>query len=128
MFGGRKIRGGGIEEYMPSTGNYFDGASSWFGDMTNRAKSAAGISAPMAATPVYEPSAAPMAAAPMAAAPMAAATMDEPSAAPAEDFIGGRRYRKSRKGRKSRKHATKGKKRKSKGRGKRSRRSRRSRR
>ena len=53
MFGGRKIRGGGIEEYMPSTGNYFDGASSWFGDMTNRAKSAAGISVPMAA-PIRE--------------------------------------------------------------------------
>ena len=116
MRGGRKILGGGMEDY-------FKGASDWVGDMTKRAKHAAGYqedtsliipdyTAPM--TESTEPMAGPM------AEPMAE-SMADPMAGP----MGGRRSRKSRK---SRKHATKGKKRKSKRRGKRSRRTRRGRR
>ena len=124
MRGGRKIRGGGMEDY-------WTGASSWLGDMTKRAKHAAGYqedpspiipdyTAPMTEStePMAEPMAGPM------SGPMAD-PMADPMAGPMGGPMGGRRSRKSRK---SRKHATKGKKRKSKRRGKRSRRTRRGRR
>ena len=126
--GGRKIRGGGVEEYFDDLSGKASGltdtASDWFGDMTKRAKSAAGYHTEPVAAPMVAP-AAPMAAAPVAE-PMAAAPMSASmSAQEGASIMGGRR---SRRGRKSRKHATKSKKRKSKGRGKRSRRTRRGRR
>ena len=133
--GGRKIRGGGVEEYFDDLSGKASGltdtASDWFGDMTKRAKSAAGYHtepvAPMvapAAAPMVVPAAAPMAA-PAAETVTAAPMTASMSAQEGASIMGGRR---SRRGRKSRKHATKSKKRKSKGRGKRSRRTRRGRR